>query len=69
MLFFVGNEIINLVKDIFFIYVFGLGDFLCVGKIVMSCDVILVLLVLVGVIYLFFMVILIVVFKKIEKFY
>lgn len=58
----VGNEVINLVKDLLLVYVIGFGDLLCVGNVVIVCDVILVFLVLVGIIYLVLIVVMIFVF-------
>lgn len=63
VLFFVGNEVINLVKDFFLIYILGLGDVMCVGKIVMECDVILLFLLGVVIIYFILIGILIIVMK------
>ncbi|OOV64440.1 polar amino acid ABC transporter permease [Listeria monocytogenes] len=63
----IGNEVINLVKDSFLVYILGIGDLLRAGKIAMSRDVTLIPLVLVAAIYLALTAILTVLFKQLEK--
>ncbi|WP_194190057.1 ABC transporter permease subunit [Clostridium chrysemydis] len=65
----IGNEVISLVKDTALVYVVGLEDILRVGKIATNTDASLVPLLLVGVIYLILVLIISLVFKKLEKRY
>lgn len=58
MFLFVVNEIIILVKDIFLVYVLGLDELFKFGKIVVNRDVLLMLFVIVGVVYLIVIVVL-----------
>ncbi|MGL6184884.1 MAG: amino acid ABC transporter permease [Clostridium chrysemydis] len=65
----IGNEVISLVKDTALVYVVGLEDILRVGKIATNTDASLVPLLLVGVIYLILVLIISLLFKKLEKRY
>lgn len=65
----IGNEVISLVKDTALVYVVGLEDILRVGKIATNTDASLVPLLLVGVIYLILVLIISLLFKKLEKKY
>ncbi|KRM99259.1 amino acid ABC transporter permease [Loigolactobacillus rennini] len=65
----IGNEVINLVKDLSLVYVIGLGDLLRAGNVATARDVTLLPLVLVGIGYLLLTAILTFGQRKVEKHY